>query len=167
MRSFRFRRYWSPLRCAAVVVLAYFLFLWFKRKTLWPKQTEEETVYWASISMSESTMKEVKVGRQVKNLEARTEAEAMEKWGSPACSGLPSTTRDCGQKVAAAQWTGPSHVNHEPRKCPRGLHPHQSGGGICSARVLSSQMIWACVDKKPRQYNSLFWSSKLANRRES
>lgn len=48
-------------------------------------------------------MKEVRVGRQVKNLEARTEAEAMEKWGSPACSVLPSTTHDCGQKVAAAQ----------------------------------------------------------------
>lgn len=48
-------------------------------------------------------MKEDKAGRQVKNLEARTEAEAMEKWGSPACSGLPSTTHDCGQKVAAAQ----------------------------------------------------------------
>lgn len=31
-------------------------------------------------------MKEVRAESQVKNLEARTEAEAMEKWGSPACS---------------------------------------------------------------------------------
>ena len=139
-----------PLRCLGVCLSSHFYCC---AETPRPKATWRGkglylhiTVHWKGKSRQE-----LKQGR---NPEAGTEAEALEKCFLISYSSrLTRPAFLLYQGPPAQRWDHPkwpSHINHQPRRFTTGFTIGQSGGGIFSFEVPSSQVTAACdkVTKK-------------------
>ncbi|EDL81865.1 rCG28784 [Rattus norvegicus] len=54
------------------------------------------------------------------------------------------------------QWTGPSHTNHQSRKCPADLPTGQLDEAFFSVKIASFQIISACVKKTKSNHRRAF-----------
>jgi hypothetical protein len=105
------------------------------------KQLGEEQVYFAHSSVTSYITEKIRAGTQGRNLEARSEAEAMMECCLLACfpwllqSAFLYNLGPWAQGWPHPPWPGPFHINHSSRKYPIDLPICQSDGDIFSVEV--------------------------------
>lgn len=99
-----------------------------------------KSLIWHMLPKHSSSQTEVRAGTQDRNLEAGTEVQASEK-GSFHWLALSASLYHPGAPAQwwhHPQWTGPSHINHQVRKCPRSIL--MEGGGILLVEVDKTEL---------------------------
>lgn len=111
-------------------------------------------VYLLHLTTCSSSIWEVRVGTQGRNLEAETEVEAIEGHCLLACSScflVAPRTANPGVALPTVNWALPHQLSI--RKCIMHLPTGQASGGIFSVEVPSSEMTNICqVDINTSQH---------------
>lgn len=151
--------FWSKLLLSECFITVYYFALPCSDEIFFPEELDTERVYLAMFPSHSPSLREARAGTQGRNWGRSHRRMLLTGLISMACStwflNQPRINSPGGGTAHSGLASPTPIINQET--VPTKLHPGYSAGGICSAEVLSSQVMQANLhqgDKKPTRAHS-------------